>query len=125
MEERPPPLPRCRSTRTISRRLATTITIESTVIIVRTAPGVKVAARSAGRLLARQGYLPARKIPRSGSTRGRHRGAGRHADRGDLLGVEARAPPQGAVDVVLLEDLGGVGRLHRTAVDDAYAGREL
>src|SRR5436305_14752387 len=76
-------------------------------------------------LLARQGYLALSAASRSGSTPRADRRPGGHADRRELLRVEARAAHEGAVDVLLLEDLGRVGRLHRAAGEDADAVGEL
>ncbi len=44
-------------------------------------------------------------------------------DAGELVGVEAGPADQGAVDVGLGHQLGGVGRLHRAAVLDAHRRR--
>src|SRR6478735_7286346 len=47
------------------------------------------------------------------------------ADPAELVGLEAGTADETAVDVRLLHDPADVGGLHRTAVQDAYAGRGL
>ena len=55
--------------------------------------------------------------------RSQHRHVVEPADAAELVGLQARAADQAAVDVGLRHDPGDVGGLHRAAVEDAYAVR--
>src|SRR5471032_2033179 len=51
---------------------------------------------------------------------GRSGGGGGRDQVEEAAGLETRAADQPAVDVLLAEELRGIGRLHRAAVEDAH-----
>src|SRR5579884_1082897 len=106
MSDSPPPLPLC------SRISSTSISDTNTWMAMTTMV-------STGLGSSRGGPDQDGKVPAS-ATAG-HRGH----DSGELVGVEAGPADQGAVDVALGKDVGGVARIHRASVLDAHGGAGL
>src|SRR3954467_15009790 len=128
IDDRPPPLPRCSNTRTISIRLAMIRTIDSNVIIIWFGGLARISAPApdwrAG--ATRIPALPRQPIAQAVTGPSRRRAAGRcDADPGELRPVQAGAADQGAVDVRLGDDLPGRGRFDRAAVEDPHAAGQL
>src|SRR4051795_13204718 len=99
MSERPPPRPLWSRTSRMSNRL---VRMSSTVKVMTTV----------GNSNPRGQVLDDRHVVEP-------------ADPTELVGLQARAADQGTVDVGLLHDRGDVRGLHRSAVQDAQAGRGL